>query len=228
MSADPSEDLIGDLLVLTELTELAARVPAGARERWALDCAGRAVGVDLAELATHQRELKWCLASGRARLRHMDDETAKARLDDAIGLARDHVAALAQNLEDRPGRGRLRRQRALAAANSAVWALRCVEGEGIHEQAARSAQRAFEDPVEEARAQGRRLLLRTKLIPSGADLLVRLDYAEARGALPDDPAERAWIDNHRALLMAEDEDGRFAVVLRYRECVFLAELERAG
>jgi hypothetical protein len=117
--------------------------------------------------------------------------------------------------------------RAVAAVSSLVLALRCIDGHPDHEAAARTAQLAFEQPHEEAGNQARRLLLRAKLIPSGAELLMRLDYAEGRGVLPSAPEQRAWIDAQRELLMNEDENGRLAVVFRHLDRVFLAELARA-
>lgn len=102
-----------------------------------------------------------------------------------------------------------------------------MDGHPAHETTARTAQSAFEAPHDEANNQARRLLTRAKLIPSGAELLVRLDYAESLGALPRDPQQRAWLDAQRELLMNEDEAGRLAVVFRHLDAVFLAELTGA-
>ena len=219
------EDPVGDLLVIIELTEIAARVPAGARELWTLDCAGRAVGVDIRELDRHMGSLRACLARARAHVLAPEPEPEPDAVDDLVQTVREVGRAL--RLEGNSNRN----LRAIAAVDAALFAIDGVFGRSdptsAHEAVARRAQAAFEDPDEEALAQARRLLLRTKLIPSGAELLVRLDYAEAHGALPPGPGERAWLDGQRARLMMEDQDSRFAVTLRYLELVFLGELARA-
>jgi hypothetical protein len=228
---DDQRKLFESVLVLVELTELAARVPAGAREQWALDCAKRACGDDFLALDGVVHSAWWDIA--RWRLGHRlgaigsDSDAAALRqiFEDMQASIGDAVDSLRDIVETQgPGHGRAR---AVEAMQSVVWALRCADGHPDHEAAARTAQRAFEDPHEEAGNQARRLLMRSKLTPTGAELLVRLDYAESLGALPRDPDQRAWLDAQRELLMNEDEAGRLAVVFRHLDAVFLAELARA-
>ena len=219
------EDPVGDLLVIIELTELAARVPVHALGLWTLDCAGRALGADIREIEAHRGALRSSLARTRGLLREDELEITDADVDAIAQPVRDRIEVLRFG-EDSKGN-----RRAIAAAEATLFAilgaLGRAEDRSTHESVARRAQDAFEDRDEEALAQARRLLLRARLIPSGAELLVRLDFAEANGALPPGAEERAWIDSHRALLMAEDQDSRFAVTLRYLEIVFLGELDRA-
>jgi hypothetical protein len=232
MASRESTDLFDGVLMLVELTELSHRVPAGARELWALDCARRAIASDIPILRPQQSMLRACLAAARRWATRPIDPAATAAAEptaesDALRDAFEHGQLLARELLDEmqerstnagPGYAR-----AVAAVSSLVWALRCIDGHPDHEVAARTAQLAFEEPHAEAANQARRLLLRAKLIPSGAELLMRLDYAEGRGVLPSAPEQRAWIDAQRELLMNEDENGRLAVVFRHLDRVFLAE-----
>ena len=222
--ARESSELFDGVLMLVELTELAARVPAGARQHWALDCAKRAIGDDIPALRPHRVMLRSGLSAARSRLIAGSPADSREEFERVEQLTRDALGELQQRLDDEgPGFGRAR---AVEAARSLIVAMRCVEGHPEHETTARVAQRAFEDPLAEADNQARRLLLRCKLIPSGAELLVRLDYAEDHGAMPKSPQERAWLDAQRELLMNEDEEGRMAVVFRHFHRVFLGELSR--
>lgn len=226
MGAQP--DVLGDLLVLVELTSARERVPAGALERWALDCAGRSLGADLRGLDPHRSMLRAALVGARAALRERAAGLAPTTLADAHGRALAVREALDDTeLDD------LDTARSRAAAASVHHALRCI-GEGLapnprrnveaHATAER-ARAAFANGYAESLPQARRLLWRAQLLPTGAELLVRLDYAESRGALPPDPRAREWIHAQRRLLMAEDEDSRFALVLRHPRPVFLTEFE---
>jgi hypothetical protein len=141
--------------------------------------------------------------------------------------AQQRARGCLEELQERSANAGPGHARALAAVSAVVWAMRCADGHADHEAAARTAQAAFEEPDEEAGNQARRLLLRCKLIPSGAELLVRLDYAEAHGALPRAPEQLEWLNLQRASLMNEDQDGRLAVVFRHFDRVFLAEFARA-
>lgn len=219
-----SSELFDGVLMLVELTELGQRVPAGAREHWALDCAKRAIGDDIPALRPHRAVLRTSLSAARSRLTVSSTETREE-----FDRAQQHASEALDELQERfdeegPGLGRAR---AVEAARSLLAAMRCVDGHREHEAAARVAQGAFEDPLAEADNQARRLLQRCKLIPTGAELLVRLDYAEDHGAMPKDPRERAWLDAQRELLMNEDQERRMAVVFRHLHRVFLAELSRS-
>jgi hypothetical protein len=227
-----AQALFEDAIVLVELTELAARVPPGAREYWALDCAKRAIGDDNWMLRRQRERLRGWWRIGQQQLeRRLSDEPEPPQ-DDLRQLFEAAQASVPEIIEELPaadvGRDGVARVRAVAAVQSLVHALRCVDGHPEHETAARLAQGAFADPREEAGNQARRLLMRTKLIPTGAELLVRLDYAESLGALPRDPEQRAWLDAQREHLMNEDEECRLAVVFRHLDRVFLAELASAG
>ena len=217
-------DPIGNLLVIVELTELRYRIPAAALELWAIDCARRALGVDLPRVPGSLRtELRRCLDTARRWVRAPEDEL----LADHFAAARARQATLLGDLGTAFGRNRESREHALLHA--VRLALECVAGEPAFDELAEVARSVFAMPDRpaEAEAQTRRLLVRAKLMPSGAELLVRLDYAESRGLLPNDAASRAWLDRQRRLLMAENEDSRFAVTLRYMDEVFDAELEAA-
>jgi hypothetical protein len=236
MATRESSELFDGVLMLVELTELSQRVPAGVRELWALDCARRAIASDILTLRPQLAMLRTWLAATRqwatveiesARAADLTYSAESASLREAFEhaqlLARDHLDDMQEGSANAgPGYAR-----AVAAVSSLVWAMRCVDGHPDHEAAARAAQAAFEEPNAEADNQARRLLLRAKLIPSGAELLMRLDYAEARGVLPSAPEQRAWLDAQRELLMNEDEAGRLAVVFRHLDRVFLTELARA-
>ncbi|GEM_PF-6360439 len=222
---------MGDLLFILEMTELSRRVPPTTFARWAIDCARRAVGVDLRALDAHVIPLREGLDWARTRLRRGPGSTgASSSSQEAAvvqGCRRTLESALSTTLEaSRRRRDVDRITRALAAVEATRCAMRCAEGGLEHEAAARSAQAAFLEPDTEARAQASRLLLRAELLPSGAEILVRLDYAEARGKLPRDPDARQWIEDHRHTLMLEDPSRSLAFVLRDPKLVFLAELER--
>lgn len=230
MASRESSELFDGVLMLVELTELAQRVPPGARELWALDCARRAIASDIPTLRPQLAMLRSCLAAARSwATRPAEPEpTAESKaLREAFEHAQQLALELHRDMQERSANAGPGYARAVAAVASLVWAMRCVDGHPDHEAAARTAQAAFEHPDEEADNQARRLLLRAKLIPSGAELLMRLDYAEARGVLPSAPEQRAWLDSQRELLMNEDENGRLAVVFRYLDRVFLTELARA-
>lgn len=228
MAGRKSSELFDGVLMLVELTELSQRVPKGVRELWALDCARRAIASDIPILRPRLSILRAYLATARRfAISAAESDSAAESLREEFD--RTHLLAreLLDDMQDGSANAGPGYARAVAAVSSLVWAIRCADGLPDHETAARTAQAAFEEPEEEAANQARRLLLRGKLIPSGAELLMRLDYAEARGVLPSAPEERAWIDAQRELLMNEDENGRLAVVFRYLDRVFLTELARA-
>lgn len=230
MASRESSDLFDSVLMLVERTELSQRVPAGARELWALECARRAIASDIPILRARISVLRSHVAAARRwATRPPEPElTAESEsLREAFERAQLLARALLEDMQAQSTNAGPGYARAVAAVASLVWAMRCVAGHPDHEAAARAAQAAFEHPGAEANNQARRLLLRGKLIPSGAELLMRLDYAEARGALPSAPEQLAWLDAQRELLMNEDENGRLAVVFRHLDRVFLAELARA-
>jgi hypothetical protein len=232
MTSHESSELFDGVLMLVELTELAQRVPAGVRELWALDCARRAIASDIPTLRPQLAMLRACVAAARSWVTRTAEpesttESAWAGDRDAFERAQQLARELYDDMHERSGNAGPGYARAVAAVSSLVWAMRCASGHPDHEVAARTAQAAFEHPDEEAGHQARRLMLRAKLIPSGAELLMRLDYAEARGMLPSAPEQRAWLDAQRELLMNEDENGRLAVVFRHFDRVFLSELARA-
>jgi hypothetical protein len=232
MARRKSSELFDAVLMLVELTELSQRIPAGVRQLWALECARRAIASDIPLLRPRLAVLRTWLAAARHHALHAaepesepaaESESPREAFERAQLLARE----LLDDMQERSANAGPEYARAVAAVSSLVSAMRCADGHPDHEAAARTAQAAFEEPDEEAGNQARRLLLRCKLIPSGAELLMRLDYAEARGVLPSAPEERAWLDAQRELLMNEDENGRLAVVFRYLDSVFLTELARA-
>jgi hypothetical protein len=230
MASRKSSELFDSVLMLVELTELSQRVPAGVRQLWALDCARRALASDIPRLRPQLSMLRaWWAAARRYAVVASEPEPKSEPEPLREGFERAQQLARELFNDMRGGSANLgpEYRRAVAAVSSLVWAMRCVDGHPDHEAVARTAQAAFEEPDEEAANQARRLLLRCKLIPSGAELLMRLDYAEARGILPAAPEERAWLDAQRELLMNEDENGRLAVVFRYLDSVFLTELARA-
>lgn len=233
MASRESSELFDSVLMLVELTPLSQRVPAGVRELWALDCARRAIASDILTLRPQLAMLRSCLAAaqrwaaatlGPGRATEPVPTAEAESLREAFQHAQLLARGLLDEMQERSGNAGPGYARAVAAVSSLVWAMRCIEGHPEHEVAARTAQAAFEEPDVEAGNQARRLLLRGKLIPSGAELLMRLDYAEARGALPSAPEQRAWLDAQRELLMNEDENGRLAVVFHYLDHVFHSEL----
>lgn len=234
MASRESSQLFDGVLLLVELTEISQRVPKGARELWALDCAARAIASDIPTLRPQLAVLRSCLAAARRWAtfaikpsQTTEPETESVSLREAFDRAQLLARELLDDMQQRSTNAGPIFLRAVAAVSSLVLAMRCADGHPDHEATARTAQRAFEEPDEEAGNQARRLLLRGKLIPSGAELLMRLDYAEARGVLPSAPDQLAWLDAQRELLMNEDENGRLAVVFRHLDRVFLTELSRA-
>jgi hypothetical protein len=219
-----ASDLFDRVLMLVELTELAQRVPAGVRELWALDCARRTVAADILALRPHVRMLRSGLAVAASHLAQRLAAPTEPLQREAFEHARLLVHECLEQLQQRSPNSGPGHAQAVAAVSSVLLAMRCADGHADHEATARTAQAAFEHPDEEAGNQARRLLLRSKLIPSGAELLVRLDYAEAHGALPRAPEQLEWLNAQRGLLMNEDHDGRLAVVFRHLDRVFLAEL----
>jgi hypothetical protein len=216
--------LFDGVLMLVELTELATRVPPGVRELWAIDCARRAVAADIQSLRPYVSVLRSSLAVARTHLnQRLAAPTEDAPARDEFEHARELVQTRFDHFHERSNNAGPGHARALAAVSAVVLAMRCADGQREHENTARTAQEAFE----EAGNQARRLLLRSKLIPSGAELLVRLDYAESLGALPRVPEQLDWLNAQRGLLMNEDEDGRLAVVFRHFDRVFLGEFARA-
>lgn len=234
MASRESSELFDGVLMLVELTPLSQRVPRGARELWALDCAGRAIASDIPTLRPQLAVLRSYLAAARrwatfaSKPSQTDEPSPESEsLREAFDRAQLLARELLDDMQDHSTNAGPIYTRAVAAVASLVWAMRCADGHPDHEATARTAQRAFEHPHEEASNQARRLLLRAKLIPSGAELLMRLDYAEARGVLPSAPEQLAWLDAQRELLMNEDENGRLAVVFRHLDRVFLTELAQA-
>jgi hypothetical protein len=220
-------DLFDGVLMLVELTELSTRVPPGVRELWAIDCARRAVAADIQSLRPYVSMLRSALTVARSHLnQRLAAPTEDAPGREAFEQARELVQSRFAHLQERSNNAGPGHARAFAAVSAVVLAMRCADGQREHEATARTAQEAFEEPDEEAANQARRLLLRSKLIPSGSELLVRLDYAESLGALPRAPEQLDWLNAQRGLLMNEDEDGRLAVVFRHLDRVFLKEFAR--
>ena len=223
--------MLGDLLVLIERTELGARAAAGGRERWAISCARRAVSHNVEWLGPELPALREALTRAARFVRERPDDDV---YQDAIAPVEQGWRTTGERYQQvRGARGANVSRRSIFSyqAQRSVEAVRlCLDhaaarGE-THERVAEVARSAFVLPEQEAEHQARRLLLCTKLLPSGADLLVRLDHVEALGRFPTDPDERAWIEAQRVALMADDETSRMAVLLRHLELVFLPELER--
>lgn len=225
-----ASEVLEDLLVLLELTDLGARAAAGGRERWAISCARRAVSVNVEQLGPELPALREGLArAARFVVQRPDEDTHR----DAVGLVEQAIRGVGERMQQtRNHRGaNVRRSTLLAvrahqAAEAVKLAVDCAATGRGHQGVAELARSSFPDQEPEASHQARRLLVCTKLLPSGPDLLVRLDYAESLGRLPIDGEPREWIESQRVLLMADDEAGRIAMVLRHLELVFLAELER--
>lgn len=221
----PASEVLRDLWILIERTELGARAAAGGRERWALNCARRAVSTNVEQLGPELPVLREALARADRWLPDRPDEELSRGVLASVEQAWRSVAERARR---RPGAGR--RALALSNAHMATEAVLrgvvCAASGKHHDRVAELARSSFSNQELEAAAQARRLLLFTKLLPRGADLLVRLDYAESIGKMPLAREEREWIEAQRSLLMANDEQARMAVLLRELELVFLPELER--
>ncbi len=199
-----------DLLVLLALTELKARAREGGVEQWLLDCARRAISTNIEALgAARAKTLRAALQLATRRLRGEVDDDELAVVLAQLDAIRGQIGV--------PGGIR-------KPADAVIQTLLCIRGDVGPEHAAATARQAFAEPEPEAEAQLRRLLTRTGLLPSGAELLVRLDYAESLGRMPTDPDERAWLESRRSALMLDDEHSRFSVTARLFELVFLAEL----
>jgi len=218
-----ASEVLEDLLILIELSDFGHASADRGRERWAIDCAKRAVGVYVDRCGPQAPALREGLATARRWLEQPPNEDQRKDASATVLAARDELLRRAQTAVRRD---RVPLQRASKAAEAVGLALDCVVERAPADRVAAVAREAFPDPEDEAAAQARRLLLWTKLLPSGTELLVRLDYAESRGRLPIDGEQRAWIESQRVLLMADDEAGRLAVVLRHLELVFLAEFDR--
>jgi hypothetical protein len=216
--------VLEDLLILIELTEFGARARAQGRERWAINCARRAVSTNVERLGPELATLRGLLASAERWLKQPPDEDEKR---DVIAGFTPTLRSVRERIHQTQNRRRLLE---LGLAHKAVEAVHlCVAHVASahgYEQVATRAREAFRNQDDEAAAQARRLLLFTKLLPTGADLLVRLDYVESLGRLPSDPEAHAWIEAQRASLMTDDEQARMAVMLRYLELVFMPELDR--
>ncbi|HLT35373.1 MAG TPA: hypothetical protein VK034_03785 [Enhygromyxa sp.] len=211
-----------DLLVLIELTPLGARAREHGVKLWALDCASRAVAANIEVIGQHATVLRRALEVTRQWLRA--PEAQQEIFMDQVSRVGGVQELLAREREQ-ASRRRLAYTYAVQAAVAVGEAMACVQGHRSPEEIAEAARRAFPDPDIEATAQLRRLLIWTRLLPDGSDLLVRLDYAESRG-LPDDAPTRTWLETQRASLMTNDEQCRFAVTVRCFDLVFLAELEQ--
>lgn len=218
--------VLEELLILIELTEFGARAAAGGRERWAINCARRAVSANVEQLGPELLTLREGLACATRWVQRAPDDDA--RNDALLAVER----AMRSIRERTPGSPQATNRRALAhasahrAAQAVGASIECAVTANGHERVAEVARSSFPNQEHEAAHQARRLLVCTKLLPSGADLLVRLDHVEALGKMPSDPIERAWIEEQRVALMADDEQVRMAVLLRHLELVFLPELDR--
>jgi hypothetical protein len=218
-----STEVLEDLLILIELTELGSRIPARSRERWAIDCARRAVGANVEWCGPQLAPLRESLTTAT---HWLDEVPSDEQRSDAIAAAQATCDALLRRAQTASKGARLGLQRTGKTAEAVMRALECAAARAPAEQVAAVAREAFPNPEDEAASQARRLLLWTRLLPSGPELLVRLDYAESRGRLPADREQRDWIEAQRVLLMADDEAGRLAMVLRHLELLFLPELEK--
>jgi hypothetical protein len=216
-------EVLEDLLILMELTELGERIAPKGRERWAIDCAQRAVGANVDRCGEQLPALREGLAAARRWLKQPPERDEHHATSALVLAARKGLGKRAQ--EATKG-NRLAMQRTVKAADAVIAALDSVAAGANMEQVAAVAREAFPEDADEATAQAMRLLYWTKMLPSGQELLVRLDYAESLGRLPSDGEQRAWIEAQRGLLMTDDEAGRMAMVLRHADLVFLAELDR--
>jgi hypothetical protein len=214
--------VLEELLILIELSDLGDRIAERGLERWAIDCARRAVSANVDRCGPQLPALREGLATAK---RWLEQPPTADQRNDANAAASTACKGILRRAQE-ASRYRLALQRTAKSAEAVARALDCVAEAANADQVAAVAREAFPDREDEAAAQARRLLFWTRLLPSGAELLVRLDYAESRGRLPIDGEQRAWIEAQRVLLMADDEAGRLAVVLRHLELVFLAELER--
>ncbi|HVI01756.1 MAG TPA: hypothetical protein VM869_23730, partial [Enhygromyxa sp.] len=76
--------VLGDLLVLIELTELGKHIPARGLERWAIDCAQRAVGSYIDRCGPQLPALRQGLATAR---RWLETPPTEDQRKDASTLA---------------------------------------------------------------------------------------------------------------------------------------------
>lgn len=216
--------VLDELWLLIDQTEFGKRAAPGGRERWAINCARRAVSANSEFLGPEMAVLRDALARAGRWVKAPPTDDALTDADATLVRAqsdlrqRIHAATRQKRI--------LELERGHRAVQAVQESLACVAHSRGHEQVAALARSAFQRPEQEAAAQARRLLLCTKLLPTGADLLVRLDYVEALGRMPEDPSEREWIEAQRALLMTEDEQARMLMILRHLELVFLPELDR--
>jgi hypothetical protein len=193
---------IDDLLAMIQHTELGSRAHEHGVQLWAIDCARRAVDANREVIDSVLAEWSWQsdLDQQLERLvRFMRGKSSEREIYGSREI-QGQCELLGRRHEEAPTPDNYR----------ALWA----------------AMAAAAEPEGEALSQLRRLLIWTKLVPSGPELLVRLDYAESRGRLPEDPPTRTWIAEQRLRLMGNDEPAKFAVTMRCFDLVFLAELEQ--
>lgn len=217
-----TDDPVGLLLLAIEATDLSRRVAPRGLQLWAVDCARRAFGFAprrLLEPGTLRRGLRVTAAVVR-------EQMPKAELEPVVReLERAHASAIAAYDAQVAERARPRLldplRRAVNAAAAVETAARHVHDGSIElDHVASLARQAFVEPAVEGQAQARRLLMRSGLLRSSDELLVRLDYAESRGLLDTPTATQA-----RQRLMAGDAETRFSVALRYLDAVFHPELD---
>jgi hypothetical protein len=200
---------VEDILALAELLGRATQRPLGL---WACDCVRRASHEVIVTPGAQDPRLRQLLLEVNNHF-----------------LARPADLALAQRLAaqlERHYAGRMREATwaatalvehalgntdALAVAQLALQAM-------LPEQGNISTFHEFE-----ARWQARRLLWRTDLMPRGPDMLVRLDLAEAAGAVPRSGPALLRFDALRARIHA-DEDARLDLILEFGEALYLFEI----
>jgi hypothetical protein len=216
-------EVLEDLLILMEMTELGERIAPKGRERWAVDCAHRAVGANVDRCGEQLPALREGLAAARRWIKQPPEQDERDATSTLVWGAHEGLAIRAEAASKGH---RLAMQRTVKSAEAVAAALDSVAEGRYMERVAELARKAFPEDNDEATAQAMRLLYWTKMLPSGTELLVRLDYAESLGRLPIDGEQRAWIEAQRGLLMTDDEAGRMAMVLRHLDLVFLAELDR--
>jgi hypothetical protein len=202
---------VEDILALAELLGRATPRPLGL---WACDCVRRATHDVIVMPGQHDPRLRQLLLEVNNHF--------LARPAD-LALAQRLAAQLEQHYE-----GRMRE--ATSAATALIeHALGNTEALAVAQLALQATlpEQGYVAPVYEfeSRWQARRLLWRTELMPRGPDMLVRLDLAEAAGALPRSGPALLRFDELRARIHA-DEDARLDLILEFGEALYLFEIRR--
>ncbi|EDM79323.1 hypothetical protein PPSIR1_02181 [Plesiocystis pacifica SIR-1] len=211
---------VGEVLTLTQLCR---RQSSSAVAQWVCDCARRVIRE---AFRPESRDLRPMRAL-RALHDHLRAQAKGAPGDaDALSDALEQATASALQHADDP---------LAESADVAAQAIHhALAPHAWPAEALAATCRRYLHPIHghdyaaietfEDRWQARRLLWRTRSMPSATDIVVRLDHAAALGALPPvgSPASRRFAEL-RAQTFA-DEDARLDLILEFPELVFHREL----